>query len=384
MTIRTRHAWSFIAGAAVMYYLDPDRGARRRGLLRDRLVHLNRKLGSGLDAAARDARNRSAGLVARARRRLRADHASDTVIEQRVRARLGRVVSHAGAIDVRARDGIVTLSGAIPAVEVDDLIAETRKVRGVRGVHTLLEVHRAPERVPALQGSVRRTGARPELLQENWAPAIRLAAGGAGAAALVGGLRRGGAGGVAAQLLGGALLARAATNLPARRLVGVNAGRRAVVVRKAITVDAPVERVWDLWSRFETFPRFMAHLEEVRPTEGGRSHWTAAGPGGLRFEWDAEITRWVPHESIAWKSVEGASVASAGVVRFDPVDENRTRIDIRLSYSPPAGAIGHAIASIFGSDPKRAMDEDLVRLKSLLEVGKATAGGQTATPDSLR
>ena len=43
---------------------------------------------------------------------------------------------------------------------------------------------------------------------------------------------------------------------------------------------------------------------------------------------------------------------------------------MRLSYNPPAGAVGHAIAKAFGADPKSEMDEDLLRMKSLLETGK--------------
>jgi uncharacterized membrane protein len=60
-----------------------------------------------------------------------------------------------------------------------------------------------------------------------------------------------------------------------------------------------------------------------------------------------------------------------------------TRIQIRLSYNPPAGALGHGVAALLGSDPKRAMDEDLVRFKSLLEDGRTRAHGQTVRRDAL-
>lgn len=71
-----------VAGAALIYYLDPDRGARGRRKLRDRLLQLNRKLEGGLDATARDARNRSRGLSARAGQRLRSDDAPAALIER--------------------------------------------------------------------------------------------------------------------------------------------------------------------------------------------------------------------------------------------------------------------------------------------------------------
>ena len=66
-------------------------------------------------------------------------------------------------------------------------------------------------------------------------------------------------------------------------------------------------------------------------------------------------------------------VENAGTVKLQRVSEDTTRIDVSISYNPPAGAVGYTIATIFGADPKSAMDEDMVRLKSLLEEGKTTA-----------
>lgn len=377
------HLKAMIAGATLMYVLDPDRGARRRGMLRDRLLHANRKLEDGLDAAARDARNRSKGLAARVGRRLRSNGAPDAVIEERVRSQLGRVVSHPRSIEVSARGGRVTLSGLVLGHELEPLLSRVRKVRGVEDVVSRLEAHENAGNVPGLQGAGRRRRPRSELMQENWTPALRLLTGTLGAAALLRGWRGSGVTGVASTALGSALLARSWTNLPTRRLVGVNAGREAVSFRKAVNVAAPIEDVWDLWSRFDNFPRFMEHLEEVRITGDGRSHWTARGPAGTRVQWEAEVTAWKPAEEIAWKSVEGATVASAGRVRFQPTDGG-THVEVQLSYNPPAGAMGHVVAALFGSDPKRAMDEDLLRLKSLLEQGKATAHGQAVTQGALQ
>jgi uncharacterized membrane protein len=159
----------------------------------------------------------------------------------------------------------------------------------------------------------------------------------------------------------------------AKRLTGVGAGRRAIDVQKVIHVNAPVDRVWALWSEYESFPRFMSHLKEVRRTADGGSHWVAAGPAGVPVEWDAVTTSWVPNEVIAWKSVQGSPVGNAGRVQFRPNPDGSTQVDIKLSYNPPGGALGHAVASLLGADPKRALDEDMVRLKSLLEEGKTRA-----------
>jgi uncharacterized membrane protein len=111
-------------------------------------------------------------------------------------------------------------------------------------------------------------------------------------------------------------------------------------------------------------------VEEVRVTGDGLSHWKVKGPAGMLLEWDAIITEQLPNRLLAWKSVEGASVANSGIVRFDPNADGTTRLEVKLSYNPPAGAMGHAVAALLGSDPKRQMDEDLMRVKTLIETGR--------------
>jgi hypothetical protein len=54
------------AGAALMYFFDPDMGRRRRALLRDKAVGMSNDLGEAATGAARDLRNRTQGLVAEA------------------------------------------------------------------------------------------------------------------------------------------------------------------------------------------------------------------------------------------------------------------------------------------------------------------------------
>jgi uncharacterized membrane protein len=339
-------------------------------------VHAGHKLGDGLAATARDARNRALGTAAELRSRFRQDQTDDEVLHERVRSAIGRVVSHPGAIMVAVSDGRVTLTGHVLADEVEDLISQVERVRGVAKVHNELETHSSANGVPALQGAGRPRERRPELLQENWAPTTRLLVGAAGGLMALKGARASGAAGRALSVLGLGLLARAATNLPARRLVRLRADRRGIKIEKTIPVAAPVEEVWELWSSFENFPRFMSHLREVRKIDEGQSHWVAVGPGGVPVEWDAVVTDWVPNQFIGWASVEGSTIDTSGQVRFRPVSANRTEIDVQLSYTPPAGAVGHVIASLFGTDPKRAMDEDLLRFKSLLEEGKTSADGE--------
>jgi len=113
----------------------------------------------------------------------------------------------------------------------------------------------------------------------------------------------------------------------------------------------------------------MSHVREVRDLGDGRSHWVVDGPAGIRLGGNAVITQYIPDEVFAWKSEPGATVQHAGIIRFEPMRDGGTRVHVRLSYNPPAGAVGHSIAWLFGADPKQQMDDDLLRMKTFVETG---------------
>jgi uncharacterized membrane protein len=358
-------------GAGLMYLLDPDRGNQRRALVRDQVVHSWHTTGDALDTTTRDMSHRAVGFAAEARSRLRREDITDEVLIERVRSKIGRVVSHPRSIAVTAHQGRVTLSGPILAREVDNLLAAVAAVRGVTDVENWLEVHETAGSVPGLQGEASRPGPQIDLLQRNWSPTARLLAGATGGAlAVYAASRRCDALGTASGLLGAGLLGRALTNLEMKRLVGVGGGREAVDIQKTINVDAPVDSVFGFWANYENFPRWMSHVREVKETGDGRSHWVVDGPAGVPVEWDAELTQFVPDEVIAWKSAPGAAIRQAGRVRFAPNADGSTRIDIKMTYNPPAGALGHGLATMLGANPKRQMDDDLARLKTLIETGQ--------------
>jgi uncharacterized membrane protein/osmotically-inducible protein OsmY len=369
-------------GVALAYWLDPDRGRRRRAVAADQVVHAAHKAADAAEATARDVRNRSRGTVAAMRSRLRRDDPDDVVVAERVRARLGGVVRHPRSIEVNVADGCVTLRGPVLADEVGALIRRVAATRGVSDVDNRLDIHESPGDVPGLQGEPgRRTGGpRMAFMQEVWSPTARLIAGLAGGGLAVYGLRTSGTLGTVAGLTGLALLARGASNLELRRLIGVGGGRRAIDLRKTLTIAAPVEDVYDLWSHYENFPRFMSHVREVRRLGEDRARWTVAGPGGVPIQFETVETQREEGSVIAWKTVEGSTVAHAGVVRFEPFDAG-TRIHVQMTYNPPAGLLAHGLAYLFGADPKQAMDDDLVRMKSLLEDGRTRAHGTRVTRD---
>lgn len=354
------------ASASVMYLLDPARGRRRRGLIRDQFVHYSRILSDGLSKAARDTAYRAQGVVAEARARLSHEIVDDDRLCARVRSALGRAVSHPGAIHVEARDGTVTLTGAVLQGEVPRLAAILSRVRGVRALNNQFQAFAEPGDHPSLQGG--RTRREPAAI-ESWTPSTRLMAGAAGAGLIGWGLGHRGALGMLASLAGAGLALRCATNLPAKRLVGIGAGRRAVDVQKTITIGRPAAEVFEFFRYYENFPHVMRHVREVRDLGEGRSHWVVEGPAGLNVEWDAETIHMEPGRVLSWRSVPGSLIQNYGAIRFQDLGDGRTRVDIKLSYNPPGGALGHLAAKLFGADPRSEMNDDLMRAKVLIETG---------------
>jgi len=357
-------------GAAVAYLLDPNTGRRRRATMRQSMVRAARKSGDAVGATSRDFANRSRGLAALAARPW-SGTVSDEVLIERVRSKLGRYVSHPHAIEVSSEDGCVALHGPILSHEADRLLSAVSNVRGVCGVIDALDRHERPGSVPALQGGSPRRGERWALSQASWAPTTRLLVGAGGMSLLGAGLRRRDWGGAVLTAAGAVLVARAVTDLEVKRLVGAGGGRRAVDVQKTITINAPVADVFAFWLNYENFPQFMSHVREVHATHvDGQSHWIVDGPAGVPIEFDAQTTEFMPNEVIAWKTLEGSTVAHSGLVRFEPVGAEATRVTVRFSYNPPAGAVGHAAAWLLGGDAKRLFDDDLARLKTLIETGR--------------
>jgi uncharacterized membrane protein len=154
----------------------------------------------------------------------------------------------------------------------------------------------------------------------------------------------------------------------------------AIRVAQAVTINRSPEDLYRFWRDLQNLPRFMKHLESVRETGNRRSHWVAKAPAGRTVEWDAEITEDRPNELIAWRSLKGAGVDNIGSVRFERAPGGRGSIvRVEMRYNPPAGALGAAVARLFGENPEWQVKDDLRRFKQVIETGEIiTTEGQPA------
>jgi uncharacterized membrane protein len=200
---------------------------------------------------------------------------------------------------------------------------------------------------------------------------------GGGTLALVG-LTRRDLPGIGMAVLGGSLAYRSMTGgWPIVGKPGIDADY-SVRVDTSVTINKPASEIYQLWHNFENLPRFMSHLDSVAVQSGNRSHWVAKAPLGQTVEWDAEIINEEPNRLIAWRSVGDAAVESAGSVRFEEAPGDRgTEVRVKIEYMPPGGVAGAMVAKIFREEPSQQINDDLRRLKQILEGGEvATTEGQ--------
>lgn len=148
----------------------------------------------------------------------------------------------------------------------------------------------------------------------------------------------------------------------------------SIAVRQSVTIARPAQDLYAFWRDFANLPRIMRHLKSVEVLSGDRSHWVAKGPMNTSVEWDAIITEDTPGRRIAWRSLEDAEVPNEGWVEFNRAPAGQgTEVQVSLSYDPPLGPIGKAVAWLFGEEPNQQVREDLQRFQQLMETGEAAS-----------
>jgi uncharacterized membrane protein len=202
-----------------------------------------------------------------------------------------------------------------------------------------------------------------------------------GAVLLLAGLSRGKLGGLLMTVCGGALVYRgwsghchcydalgidtsehnAATVIPAQQ---------GVKVERTVTVNRPADELFHFWRELHNLQGIMQHIRRVEVRDDNRSHWIANAPLGQPIKWDAEIINEREPELIAWRSLPGGDVDTAGSVRFKPLNHDRgTAVTVSLKYNPPGGKVVAALASLLGSGLEQQLESDLRRFKSVMEAG---------------
>lgn len=135
-----------------------------------------------------------------------------------------------------------------------------------------------------------------------------------------------------------------------------------VTFEESAEIPAPVSEVYRRWTDFARFPEFMDNVEAVRPLGGGRYHWVARILG-RKQEWDAEVTDQQENQRISWRSVSGAP--NIGTVFLQPLPNNKTRVQLRMEYVPPGGAVGQQLDKLTQST-RREVRKDLENFRRVI------------------
>jgi len=145
-------------------------------------------------------------------------------------------------------------------------------------------------------------------------------------------------------------------------------------IRSSFLIHKPRHEVYAFWRRLDNLTLFMTHLKSVKLLENDRSRWILKMPKGVpNLSWDAEIVKDKPDEMIGWHSLPGSIIENGGKVRFrDGITGEDTRVDVVITYKPPAGVIGGRIARVFTPMFKKMVEKDVRNFKHYMDIDYAT------------
>ncbi|MDQ3074438.1 MAG: SRPBCC family protein [Pseudomonadota bacterium] len=160
-------------------------------------------------------------------------------------------------------------------------------------------------------------------------------------------------------------------------------GEKGALIGRSVTINRPRQEVYARWRDFTRFPEFMDNVRSVEKIDDKQWCWTIEAPAGTTVELVTEMTHDVPGERIAWKSVEGSQITTAGEAIFSDAPPGRgTVVQLVMTYDPPAGPIGKLVAKLFQREPSIQARRDLRRFKQLLETGEVTVNASPSARTS--
>ena len=365
------------AGALTAYLADPEVGDKRRARLVTNTKRLLQRVGQDAKISLRDTGHRLAGMAASLRSQLRADQPSPEVLEQRIRSRIGRVISRPQCVHVLCDRGLTILWGTVPKNEIYPVLHAVREVPGVHEIQEHLETSE-PEHLS--EGCFDSLNQVNKAIRLNWSPSKRLFVGGVGAALTIYGLRKKAGVGKASILLGAGLITRSLMRKKLEPTLALTEESPGFELEKTIRIDCAISDLFTFWANPENYPKVFSHILGIERLGENLYRWRMAGPGGVPVTLEGMITRSVPNTLIEWKSLPGSTVGNLGFVRLDPLYDGSTRVRVRMFYRPPAGIVGRFVAELFGSDPGHFLDQDLGRLKTIFEK-RPRAEGKTGVQE---
>lgn len=131
-------------------------------------------------------------------------------------------------------------------------------------------------------------------------------------------------------------------------------------IDRTIEVAADVRDVYEAWTAFADYPKFMETITTVAVGPDRTLHWVAVIEEDI-FEWDADVVEHTPDQGVTWRATDGRET---GEVRFEKLATGMTKVTYQLEYDPAAwegktDTIRHWM--------RRRVDRDLDQFKKMVE-----------------
>ena len=367
------------SGAAVGYLAQSEFGQKRRAAMARSGKKLFERAAQRGKKALQDSEHRLAGLAAHWWANINKEKPLDRVLEERIRSRMGRIVSHPRKIHVVCDHGVAILWGIILEDEASPLIEAVERIPGVTEVVDHLDIA-TPDQLPV--GPANSLKAARDEIRLNWSPSRRLIVGASGAALAVAGLRRKDLFGNVLAVLGAGMVVRSSMKNHLRATFALSESAPGFELEKTIRINAPISDIFNFWADPQNYPKAFSHVAGIERLGENLYRWSVIGPAGIPIGWEGMITRTIPNTLVEWKSLPGSAIKNFGVAHFDPHYDASTRVHIRMFYRPPAGILGRFFAELFGADAGQVLDQDLKRLKYLFENGALVPDRKEVTDET--
>jgi uncharacterized membrane protein len=350
--------------ATAAYFLDRGNGRERRAKAARETERLVKAIAKGATLGVRDGQHRLVGMTKQAWFALRQEHLEDRVLVERIRSRMGRIVSCPHKIHVASDEGVVTLWGQASQDQAFQLARAVTGMRGVKDLRDHIEIRETEAEPPRQHDTLREARLATRL---NWSPWRRLLTVVGGAAVAAYGWRRRDKLGFCLSAMGAGFAAQGWMKRNVYSVLALSDECPGFELERLVKIRAPISDIYDFWCNPENYPKVFSHISSIERQGENLYRWTINGPAGIPIHWEGMITRTVPNTIVEWKSLPGSAVGNFGVARFDPNYDASTRVHIRMFYRPPAGILGRFLAELFDADPKKVLDQDLSRLKRIFE-----------------
>jgi uncharacterized membrane protein len=174
-------------------------------------------------------------------------------------------------------------------------------------------------------------------------------------------------------LAGGYLLYRAVSgHCPITTAIKTVRGANGIPninIRTHVIVNKPRAEVYAFWRRFENWPLFMRHLENVDELDATTSAWKLRLPGDGDIRWEVKIVKEEKDVELSWTSVPGAAIGNTGKLNFSDTPGIGTRVDVMLSFHAPTGTIGEKLSRLLTPSFRDKVEADIYRFKRYMEDG---------------